>query len=173
MSAYLQLGLFSLWEWNKQYSTFPLLWWAEVLMPDLGLIIGLITGLTKPWKNILGKMQKISCLVGLSNLYFSNSVSQGSQTDLSFTVSLFCHGSATRSASPSMQLQDTAESCSLLWPFLKLSSVFPLPQHYLRGSQPARSKTLLHLPWLVSSDCVCLLREFLSAASLFQWWWVS
>lgn len=43
-------------------------------------------------------MQNVSRLVGLSNLSFLNSVSRGSQTDPSFTVSLFCCRSATRCA---------------------------------------------------------------------------
>lgn len=94
---------------------------------------------------------QISRLVGLSNLSFLNSVSQGSQTDISFTVALFCCRSATRCASPSLQLQGIAESCNLLWPFQKVSSVFRLLQHWVRGSQPARPKAVacqprLHVP---------------------------
>lgn len=60
-----------------------------------------------------------------------------------------CCRSATRCASPSLLLQGRAESCNLLWPFQEVSSVFPLLQHQVRRSQPARSKALL---WLISPD---------------------
>lgn len=103
-----------------------------------------------------GKMQKISRLVGLSNLSFLYSVSRGNQTDPSFTVSLFCCGSAAWCTSPSLLLQDRAESCNLPSSFQEVSLVFPLLQHQVRGSQPARSKALL---WFISPDIsMCLLR---------------
>lgn len=70
-------------------------------------------------------------------------MAQGSQTDPSFTVSLFCCGSATWCASPSLLPQGRAESCHVLWSLQEVSLVFPLLQHQVRGSQLDMCKSLL------------------------------
>lgn len=166
MSVCLTLGLFSVSEWNKQHSTFLLLWWAEFLMSGLGLI----TGLTKSWKYILVKCRKflawldweiflfkIQCHGAARQIPLSLSVSStvGQQHDVPLLPCCFraekkaviCCGPFRKSARFSL-------CCNTRW-----GEVNPQDPKHSRGSSARMHMTSQRAK-----------REFLSAPSPFQWW---